>query len=282
VTVDQPVRGSTRVDSPTATTRMATRAVGTGPAVLWVHGYTMDSSIWPPLWRLLPGWRHVGVDLLGHGTSGPLRAGTTLPDLAAELGRIAASEGATRVVALSFGSSVALQLAIDQPDVVRQLVLGAPTVAGAPAEPGTQRRHQELVLLHRILGPGPQMARLWMQSPPDIFRCADRHPDLADRLRTVIARHGWDELVTGAMGTLTDHRHTPADLRRIEADTLVVVGGEDMPTFVANADLLARAVDRCRVVSLPRSGHLCLIERPAEIAPAIAAHLVGSPLEHAE
>ena len=51
----------------------AVRTAGTplsGPAVVWIHGYTMDSSTWEELWALLPGWFHIGVDLLGHGGQG--------------------------------------------------------------------------------------------------------------------------------------------------------------------------------------------------------------------
>jgi pimeloyl-ACP methyl ester carboxylesterase len=79
-----------------------------------------------------------------------------------------------------------------------------------------------------------------MRSPPDIFRGAADHPDLTDRLRSIIARHRWGELATGAMGTVTAHRQARADQRRIEADTLVVVGDRDLPTFLGNAQLLAQ------------------------------------------
>jgi pimeloyl-ACP methyl ester carboxylesterase len=252
---------------------IATRSAGSGPAVLWIHGYTMDSSTWLPLWELLPGWRHVGVDLPGHGGSDPIPAGMTLPQLAAAIADIARSQEARRMVALSFGSLAAVQLAMDHPDLLDRLVLAAPTLAGSRPEPLAKRRYQELVMLKRLAGTGDALVDLWMRSPPDIFRGTERHPRLRAQLRSVIARHEWRELEEGAMQTLTACRHTPAELRRIKARTLVVTGREDMPVFVDNARLLCEHVEDCRRLTVDRAGHLPLLERPEAVAPAIADHL---------
>jgi pimeloyl-ACP methyl ester carboxylesterase len=252
---------------------IATRSQGSGPAVLWIHGYTMDSTTWLPLWELLPGWRHVGVDLPGHGRSGPVPAGMTLPQLAAAIADIARAEAARSMVALSFGSLAAVQLAVDHPDVLTRLVLAAPTLAGSRPEPLAKRRYQELVMLKRLAGTGEALVDLWMRSPPDIFRGTERHPRLRAQLRSVIARHAWQELEDGAMQTLTAGRHTPAGLRRIKARTLVVTGSEDMPAFAENARLLCDLVGDCRQLTVDRAGHLPLLERPETVAPAIADHL---------
>ncbi|GAB2916000.1 alpha/beta fold hydrolase [Nonomuraea fastidiosa] len=249
------------------------RTRGEGPSVLWIHGYTMDGSVWESLWRLLPGWRHVGVDLPGHGRSHPLRPGTSLPALAAELAELARAERAALVVAESIGSMVALQLAIDHPDDVRGLIVGSPTIAGAPAEPGTAERYRTLAGLARMGVNGERLADVWMAAPPDIFRGTEAHPELRARLRAIVAGHSWRELRDGAMAGLSGHVHTADDLRGIAARTLVLVGEQDMPAFRAASVRLRVTVPRCRVVTVPDAGHLCMIERPGAVAPAIAAHL---------
>jgi pimeloyl-ACP methyl ester carboxylesterase len=257
-----------RLDTP-----LHTLVRGAGPAVLWLHGYTMDSTCFEQLWERLPGWRHVGVDLPGHGRSGPMGAGWSLADLAARLAGVAEREGAHRVVSLSFGSCVALQLAIDAPRLVDRLVLGAPTIAGAPDQPGTAQRYKELMLLRRM-GADPELITdRWMCSPPDIFRGTERHPELRARLRATISRHTWSELDSGAMRSIGAAVHTDAQLRALAARTLVVVGAEDMPSFVDNAERLRRTVPAVSVLRLPAAGHLCLIERPGEVATALAEHL---------
>ncbi|MFG3224198.1 alpha/beta fold hydrolase [Kitasatospora sp. NPDC048194] len=246
---------------------------GDGPAVLWLHGYTMDSTTWQPLWDRLPGWTHIGVDLPGHGGSAPLPPGLPLTALAGQLAEVAEETGARRLVGLSFGSMSAIQLAFQKPALVDRLVLAAPTLAGTPNEDSARVRYRQLMMLHRMVGPGEQLADLWMQPPPDIFTGTRRHPELRAALRSVVARHSWAELGNGAMDTLTAHRHTADDLRRITARTLVVLGDEDMPAFVRNAELLRDTVPHCRLETLAETGHLPLLERPATCAPLLAAHL---------
>ncbi|GGU90659.1 putative 2-succinyl-6-hydroxy-2,4-cyclohexadiene-1-carboxylate synthase [Streptomyces filipinensis] len=246
---------------------------GSGPAVLWLHGYTMDSTLWRPLWELLPGWRHIGVDLPGHGGSGPCPPGLTLPRLADRLAQVAETTGARRVAGLSFGSTSALQLAMQHPELVHRLVVAAPTLAGTANEPAAEQRYKQLMMLYRMTGPGEQLTDLWMASPPDIFRGTESHPELRASVRRTVLRHRWAELADGSMDTLTAHRHTRADLRTITAATLAVVGTEDMPAFTANAELLRGEVPGCRVLTVPDTGHLPLLERPEAVAEALAAHL---------
>ena len=259
----------------TAEARLHVESVGEGPAVLWIHGYTMDATIWRGLWALLPGMRHVGIDLPGHGRSGSLDPALTLPELAGQVAAVARTWRARRIVALSFGCCVALQVAMDHPELVDRLVVGAPAVGGAPAEPGTARRHRELMLLARMGARPDQLAELWMRSPPDIFLGTERHPELRAALRAVIARHSWAELATGGMARLTSWAQPAEALAAIAARTLVVIGSEDMPTFAANASLLADRVADCAVLRVPNAGHLCLIERPGEVAGPIASHLAA-------
>ncbi|MCX5203664.1 alpha/beta hydrolase [Streptomyces sp. NBC_00237] len=251
------------------------RSHGSGPTVLWVHGYTMDSTLWRPLWELLPGFRHVGVDLPGHGGSAPLEPGVTLPGLAARITGVARAEGATRLVGLSFGSTVALQMALDAPDVADRLVLGAPTPSGGPPDPAARKRYIELLMLRRMRGAEAAggLADLWMSAPPDIFRGTERHPALRARIRSVVARHSWAELDNGAMAALSAPVHTPADLAGIRADTLALTGSADMPVFHANAATLAENVPRCATAVVPDSGHLPFLERPEEVATAISTQL---------
>ena len=248
-------------------------AAGRGPAVLWLHGYTMDSTLWRPLWDLLPGFRHLGVDLPGHGRSGPLTGGETLPAVAAAVAGVAAAERASRVVALSFGSCVALELAAGWPALVTRLAIAAPTIAGAQPPDGVAARELQLALLHKMAGPGPHLTRLWMTSPPDIFRGTEDHPRLRGRLREVIDGHRWGELTSGSMRTLGTHVHTDLALAAISAATLVITGDRDMPAFEANAARLAAVLPHCSLLTVPMAGHLCLLERPAAVAAPLRGHL---------
>lgn len=250
---------------------------GEGPAVLWLHGYTMDSSLWAELWSELPGFRHIGIDLPGHGDSPPSAPGTTLPQLAASVADVARAENAHCVVALSFGSLVALQLAIDEPDLVTHLALGAATIGGTPATADIRLRYAELATLHRITGLGEALTDRWMTSPPDIFRGTEDHPELRAHIRSVILRHRWTELTDGSFRAINAHRHDATALAKISADTLVLLGSEDMPAYQTNTATLCRTLPRCRAASMPGAGHLCLLEQPAVAARLLAEHLSQDP-----
>jgi pimeloyl-ACP methyl ester carboxylesterase len=246
---------------------------GPGPPIAWLHGYTMDASVWTDLWRLLPAWTHVGIDLPGHGDSRPLASDERLDRLGRRLADLCAALGARHLVGLSFGATVALQTAIEDRGRLRSLVLGAPSIAGAPTDPDSERRYLELGELHARLGAGAHLTRLWMSSPPRIFDGARAHPELWSRLESVIGRHGWSELASGAMRSLSDHVHEDADLRRVEASTLLAVGEHDMPAFTYYAARIAGAVPGCRAVLLADAGHLSLLEQPETAASLIAEHV---------
>jgi 2-succinyl-6-hydroxy-2,4-cyclohexadiene-1-carboxylate synthase len=243
--------------------------------ILWIHGYAMDSSIWTPLWDRLPGWHHIGVDLPGHGASPPPEAGLTGTSLARRLGEVAVEHGVAHVVGLSFGGTVALQVAIERPRAFRTLVLGAPGLGGGPQDRHAQARNLELGGLYRERGSGPWMAELWMQPSSPIFAGAARRPELWSQLRGLAERHAWTELADGSLHALVTHPQSPSELGRIGAATLVIVGQEDMPAFKRAAELIRRAIPQSRRFYLPGTGHLPLLEEPGGIAPLLDAHFSG-------
>jgi pimeloyl-ACP methyl ester carboxylesterase len=251
---------------------LAARLRPGGGGVLWIHGYTMDSRIWEELWDLLPGWRHIGIDLPGHGLSDPLEQGLDLAALGRRLGEFARQQGVRHLVGLSFGGMVALQVAIELPDAFDSLVLGAPALGGGPQDRRAQARNLELAALHRARGVGPWLRDLWMTSPPDIFTSAAKDPALWQRLHAIVGGHPWTELADARMQMLTQHRQSTEALRRIRADTLVLIGTEDSEAFRRSAELIRRAVPRCRRVHLESTGHLTLLERAATIHPLLDAH----------
>jgi pimeloyl-ACP methyl ester carboxylesterase len=246
---------------------------GDGETVLWIHGYTMSSSIWSELWDLLPGWSHLGIDLPGHGGSRPIRAGESLPALARSIGALALEAGVRHLVALSFGTMVALQVALERPRSFASLVLGAPALGGGPQDELVAQRYVELALAYRAIGPGPRLASLWMRSPPDVFRGAEARPELWALLSTVITEHRWAELADGTMQGLATHRQAAGEVQHVEASTLVLVGEDDLAMSKASAELLVGWLRACTRLDLPGLGHLCLIEAPERTAPLVERHL---------
>jgi len=252
------------------------RATGAGDGVLWVHGYTIHSGLWLELWERLPGWRHIGVDLPGHGGSRPLARGEDLYALGLLLADAAIQRGVRHVVGLSLGSLIALQVVLARPRAFQSLVVGAPTIGGGPSEALVAARYRQLRALHARLGGGPWMTSLWMTSPPDIFRGGEARPALWRRLAEAIDAHSWDELHgDSGIDRLTQDEQPLEQVAAIEARTLILIGERELPAFRESAEILRRHIPGSRVAELSAVGHLCMLESPADSATLIAHHLAG-------
>jgi pimeloyl-ACP methyl ester carboxylesterase len=99
-----------------------------GVPVLLLHGVTDSRLSYEPMWHRLPRhWHRIAVSLRGHGESDrPQHFG--LRDMATDVALLAETLQLRPMVVVghSMGAAVAMQLAIDRPDVVRALVgLGA-------------------------------------------------------------------------------------------------------------------------------------------------------------
>jgi pimeloyl-ACP methyl ester carboxylesterase len=245
---------------------------GNGPTILWIHGYTLDSSCWAPLWELLPDWRHIGIDLPGHGASLPLRPREDLPGLARSIGRIAVQNEVSHIVAHSFGTLVALQLAIEFPRAFATVTLGAPTLGGGPEDRQVHRLYDELGELYRARGVDHHLRDRWMRSPPGLFEGAAGRPQLWKQLWQIVGRHPWWELGDGALTRLCQCPQPPARLLPIRAAFLLLVGENDLETFKRAAELIRRSVATGQRIYLPDVGHLCMLEDPPTSHTILESH----------
>ena len=106
--------------------RIAWESAGSGPALLLLHGLGGGLVDWEP--QIVPfaaRYRVIRLDVRGHGGSdkpkGPYRVEDFTGDAIAVLR--AADAGPAHVVGLSMGGMIALQMALDAPELVRSLVL---------------------------------------------------------------------------------------------------------------------------------------------------------------
>jgi 2-succinyl-6-hydroxy-2,4-cyclohexadiene-1-carboxylate synthase len=229
----------------------------------------MDSRVWDELWDAFPGLSHIGVDLPGHGKSPPMDTGD-LPALGRRIVRLSRRHGARRLTALSFGTLLALQAAIEDPGAFDGVVLAAPALAGGPEDPAARIRYIQLAEFYRRYGPGPPLTSLWLRSPPHIFTGLRAVPYRFERVRDVVAGHRWTELGDPRTQGLAACPHRKEDLTRIAASVLIVRGERELPAFVRCAELIRDAVPGTRENVLPGLGHLCLLEDPLAAACAIA------------
>lgn len=252
---------------------LAARIEGEGPKVLWLHGYTLDSSSWREMWRRLRGFCHVGLDLPGHGGSAPVGPDDNLHVLGRRVADVCLEQGISHIVALSFGTLTATQVVLEEPDHFRSLVLAAPTLAGGPQDPEVGVAYAELAQLHRRGARGPEMRDAWMSCIA--WNGIEENPALREELGLLVERHAWRELEDWAMLRLMHPPHQEEDLRRVTTPTLILIGDQDLPAFHASAGILERCLPSCRRVDLPDTHHLCILESPGLAEGPIREHLLA-------
>lgn len=120
--------------------------VGSGdPPMVWIHGGNVHRAYWH--WHQIPFFsaahRCVAIDLRGHGESGKPEGRCSIGRFAADVAGVVTSIGLDRAVVVghSFGCAVAVQLAVDHPDLVRALVLNDGPTMEAPA----MERYQPMI-----------------------------------------------------------------------------------------------------------------------------------------
>ena len=215
---------------------------GAGPPLLMLHG---ASSSGRDQLSILAGALGDGFlvylpDARGHAETGGEPDGWTTADLAADVLGFADTLGLRtfHLLGYSMGGMTALHVATRAPDRVRTLVAVS---IGTDREP-------RLAVGRRLMDPD---------------RIAREHPGWA---RFLAARHdpkhgpgSWQRLLRGVVDDIERQPLlTDAQLRSIEAPTLVVAGDRDPFVPVAQAHALSRQVRDGRLLILPGVGHEAL------------------------
>jgi YbgC/YbaW family acyl-CoA thioester hydrolase len=248
--------------------RLAVEQRGTGPAVLFVHGFPLDRTIWQHQLDSLTGYRRIAPDLRGMGQSDAPDLGYSMSTYAEDLVGIldAIGEGQVVLCGLSLGGYVAFELLRRWRERVRGLIL-VDTRAEADSTEGRRARD---ALIGRVREQGALAAAEAML--PRFFT-SQVSPEIIERIRTMILRTP----VSGIVGALSAMRERPDSTPLLETltgiPTLVLVGAEDMITPPPIAQAMANAIPGARLMEIPGAGHLPCVEQPVSTTRAILKFL---------
>ncbi len=254
---------------------MPTAGVVPAPKVLWLHGYTLDSRSWGSLWGRLPDHHHLAVDLPGHGGAEPMDPDSDLPTLARRLAALIRRHEVTHLVALSFGTITATQIAIDHPDCVRTFTLAAPSLAGAPQDAEVEAGYRKLFGLYFARVPRGLLRETWLDCRA--WRGVNERVGLRAALGQLVDDHSWAELANYGIRQFTTPDQTFADLQRITTPLLILLGDREMPAFCDCGAWLAQHAACTETVILPDTDHLCLLMSPAPSVAAMQAFWAKHP-----
>lgn len=243
--------------------RLAYERHGEGDAVVLLHGFPLDRSMWLDVaTRLSTEYSVILPDLRGHGES-PLGdekviSVDAMADDVAELIDALKIETPVIIGGISMGGYVSLSLAIRRPELLKGLILVDSRAGGDSAEAAERRERLAQIVESEDSSESVVAAML-----PSLF-CEQTHkdrPETVARIRDVMAKTNPKSIAATLRGLASRPDRTAA-LPNVAIPTLAVVGGADVLTPPADSLLLAKTIPNCRYAKLEHAGHLSPLENP--------------------
>lgn len=246
-------------------TQLAYEERGSGPVLLFVHGFPLDRTMWiDQLAGLAKIRRCVAVDLRGHGLSeDPNPGGYSMDlfadDLAATLDELGAEKA--DVCGLSMGGYVALAFWRRHPDRVRSLVLcctkaeadSAEGKAGRDALAELVREKGTEALFEALLG------KMFRKVPSE---------DVVARCRRMITSVP-PEVATADLEAMRDRPDSVGTLSTISVPALWIAAEEDVIMPLDAARATAGKIPTGSFVEVPVAGHMAPMENPEAVNAAL-------------
>jgi pimeloyl-ACP methyl ester carboxylesterase len=245
------------------------RDQGHGPAVLMIHGWTLDLEMWEPqVGALRDAFRIVRLDRRGFGLS--TGRPSVLQDVA-DIGLLCAHLDVRRVavVGMSQGVRAALGIALLAPDMISCLVLdGPPDYRGSEsaADDGVPLdRYRALTRTHGITA----FRREWITHPLVSLRTRD--PRMREILSSMIQRYPGNDLMESTVEVGAQASSAPID--SIVAPALVITGDHELAIRTQAADALARQLPGAARAVIRDAGHLPNLDNPNDYNATVRAFL---------
>lgn len=233
--------------------------VGTGPAVVLIHGYPFNRSLWNEQVEALSGnYRVVAPDLRGFGESDTSEGPATMIRMAQDVAELMDQLGIDRAVigGLSMGGYVALAFVKQFPTRVKALVL-ADTRPQADTEEGKQTRAQQA---EKALSEG--MAGIADAMLPKLLtpETVSKRPEVVKRVRDMMLKTKPQGAASALLG-MAEREDQSEFISTIGVPTMIVVGREDAITPLADSEMMNARIPHSRLVVLDNAGHVSNLEQ---------------------
>jgi pimeloyl-ACP methyl ester carboxylesterase len=242
-------------------TQLYYEVAGAGDAVVLIHGFTLDASMWDAQFSAFAeSHRVIRYDARGFGRSAPIdEPFSTSEDLRALLDELGVQQAL--VVGISMGGRYAIDFALAYPERVKAVVAadpglsgqGLPTIAAelAPALSAAQS------------GDLAEAKRIWLQN--SIFQVAREQPDVWSQIERMVAAYsGWHFVNGLAAGELPPDPPAAARLGTLSVPTLALMGERDIADIRVIIDKLVAEVPDVERADIAGAGHFTNLEAPQE------------------
>jgi pimeloyl-ACP methyl ester carboxylesterase len=246
--------------------RRAFVKVGTGPAVLLLHGLGCDHTTWEPVIdTLAKRYTVIAPDLLGHGSSAKPRADYSVGGYANGMRDLLTVLNVDKVTVVghSFGGGIAMQFAYQFPERTERMVLVAsgglgPEVSHAIRAISTPGYHQAMGVLtlpgirHAGLAGLRALSATGWKTTRDLKEVADIFDTFKDPHARAAIRHVVSAVVDwrGQIVTMADRAYLTEEM-----PMAVVWGRDDKVIPVRHASNAAALAPKARIEVIPNAGH---------------------------
>ena len=251
---------------------------GLGPAMLFVHGFPLNHTMWrAQIDEFSKTHRVIAPDLRGFGgTDGALYSVSMeqfADDLAALLDALAV-EGPVVFCGLSMGGYIAWQFVQRHPTRVAKLIVCDTRAAGDSPEAAANR----LKMADIVLRDGPEPI-VWAMMPK-LFALCSSDASSSDHCPAAIASVRQMVLNSNPVAIAAAHRgmavrpDVTAWLPTVTVPTLVICGEHDAISPPAEMQAIADAIPNAQFALIEKAGHMAPMEQP-EAVNAVIRRFVG-------
>ncbi|MGB2757721.1 MAG: alpha/beta fold hydrolase [Acidimicrobiia bacterium] len=231
------------------------------PRVVFIPGFTQTAASWRPVVaEMIDEWDLVVADIPD---------GLSFVDTATAL---AQQHGAAFYIGYSMGARLALQLALDHPEVVQGLVLTSGTPGLADANDRAARAASDYALAERIETIGADAFIAEWLTQPMFATLPDDPEDRAARAAQPAARlaHQLRALGQGTMEPLWDR------LGELNMPVLLAVGGTDEKYATVAREMMRSLGPNADAAVLDSGGHAVHVEHPFAFAILLLEFVISS------
>jgi pimeloyl-ACP methyl ester carboxylesterase len=250
---------------------------GEGEPVILLHSGAGEARDWRRFQAEFPaGYRCAALDFYGCGRTPawPGPAALSIDDQVELVATLAGSlGGSVHLCGHSYGGAVALRLVVTHPELVRTVSLIEPQCYPLLREAGDHslfEQHESGWNLFRDAHAAGEPERGWRHFI-DYYSGAG----FWDRLRPEIRASFLAVSPIERWAVLFSNPTTIADVRRVQVPALVLHGANTTAPERRMCEIIAEAIPRAALGTVPAAGHMVPITHPREVAGSIAAHVAA-------
>ena len=250
---------------------------GDGRWLTLIHGAGDNLEAW---WNQVPtlsqSYRVLTYDVRGHGQTETPPAEYTMGLLAQDLYELlkALNVPETYVLGYSMGGRIALGLALDDPEMVKALILANSGVA--PIQRSEEEMKQMMEMRQRQMeivekqGLGPVMDEMTTRALSPGF--AEKNPGVVAHYKEIRLKN--DPSAYLAVMRAMPWAAPPPDVSALKCPTLIIAGEHDLFSGPEAAKASQRLIAGSKLMVMP-TGHASAIEQPDEFNKTVLNFLAG-------